>query len=79
MEWQLVHEVAVFQVAVPTFAAGVRPLLWHETPLHVSSLPEVGIIWYVVIEIEAEALGATLALSDPLGWRSSNLPSVKWQ
>jgi len=44
VEWQLVHKpaVAVFQVDVPTWAAAVRPLLWHETPAQVSSLPDVG-------------------------------------
>jgi hypothetical protein len=58
VEWQLVHEpaVAVFQTAVPTWAAGVRPLLWQETPLHVSSLPDVGIWVYVVMLAEALVL-----------------------
>jgi hypothetical protein len=47
VEWQFVHEpeVEVFQAAVPVWAAvEERPLLWHDTPLHESSLPDVGII-----------------------------------
>jgi len=63
-EWQFLHEPAVllFQVALPLLAAVVdRPLLWHETPAQVSSLPEAGIMTYVTIE--AEPFVTTVALS----------------
>jgi len=55
VEWQFLHKpvVDVFQVAVPVRAAVVvRPLLWHETPLHESSLPDVRFFEYVAIDDE---------------------------
>jgi len=53
VEWQLVQDTVVLsQMDVPTWAAGVRPLLWHETPEQVSSLPEVTFEVYVVIVAE---------------------------
>jgi len=41
-EWHSLHAPAVFvsQVAVPTLAPPVRPVLWHETPEQVSSFPD---------------------------------------
>ena len=63
MEWHSLHApaVLVFQMAVPTLAAELRPLLWHETPLQVSSLPVAGFITYV--PIEDDAFVTTVALS----------------
>ena len=67
-EWQLVHKpsVAVFQIAVPAVDADeLRPLLWHETPLHVSSLPQVRLRVYVAMD--AEPLVSTSAEPSPCG------------
>ena len=41
VEWHSLHAPAVVesQVAVPTLAPLLRPVVWQETPAHVSSLP----------------------------------------
>ena len=62
VEWQSVHApaVLVFQIDVPTWAAQLRPLLWHETPEQVSSLPVDGFITYVLIEDDAFVITVAL-------------------
>ena len=67
VEWHSLHDPAVleFQIDVPTWAAELRPLLWHETPEQVSSLPVDGFITYV--PIEADAFVTTVALLYELG------------
>jgi hypothetical protein len=80
VEWQFLHEpaVLVFQVAVPVLAAVVdRPLLWHEAPEHVSSLPDV--VFFVYVAIDDELLVDTSADPSFWGWPGSYPPVVLWQ
>jgi len=79
VEWQFVHEpvVAVFQVAFPTWAGMVNPLLWHETPRQVSSLPQV--VFFVYVVTREEELKEMSADKSFWGWPSSYPPEVLWQ